>query len=206
MQSQVKESAPRLMDINILPARYRRRRLNWRSALPWLVSGALALLLIPSGYLFISTSAQFRQAQVALSLSQEDLEAHQPFIEDREALAVELEQLRTQSAQIKAAAQNAVIQEVRWGEVLGAVLAAQPEGIEVDGLDQSEREVLISGSARDHRLVLAFGDRLAESGRIESISINSIEQHSAPPQEDVGGEAQEENPWYSFEISAEIRR
>lgn len=204
MQTQVKGPTPSILDINILPARYRRRGIDLKSALPSLICTALALLLAPSIYLLVDIRAQHIQAQEALSLAEQSLASHQPFITDREAMVAELEQLRMQSAQIKAAATGAVIQEVRWGDVVGAILAAEPEDVDLVSLDQNESEVIISGSAADHVLVLNFGDRLMESDWIRAITINSIEQYlpSPSPGADEGGEPR---PWYRFEISAEVQ-
>jgi Tfp pilus assembly protein PilN len=204
MDTPVEGSGPSILDINILPPRYRRRGLNWRAALPWLICVALGLLLLPSVYLLTASFSEHVQALEAVSQAEQSLESHQVFIEDREMMITELEQLRMQSAQIKAAAQSAVIQEIRWGDVMGAILDAQPEAVELTALNQNENEVLISGSAADHTLVLTLGERLTESTLIRAITVNSIEQYYPSPSNGAG-DGGESRPSYHFEVSAEVQ-
>jgi Tfp pilus assembly protein PilN len=200
----MKGTQPNLLDINILPSRYRRRRLTWRAILLGLTPLLFALLLSASGYLWLDTSARLQQQQEALRRAQAALDEYQPLLDQQEDMAAQLEGIRTQSDQIHEAVANASLRDLHWSEALELIVRTIPEGVEITNIDLSESEVSISGNASDHMLPLSLADLLFQSPLIADITINSIEEF-LPQRSDDGAEQGDEAPWYRFEILVEIR-
>jgi hypothetical protein len=201
MATQVKGSRPDLLDINILPGRYRRRRVTWRSIIAWLIPALLALLLAPTTYLWLDSSAKLHQQEQDLRGAQAALEQYQPVLDQREQMAAQLEQIRAQTDQIRSAAEGATIQVLPWSDVLDMILRNSPEGIELSSIELSDYELLIGGRTRNHLLPMSMKDGLAASPPVETTAINSIEEFIPPNTTDDEAGPEDELPWYRFEIS-----
>jgi hypothetical protein len=191
--------------MNILPREYRRRGLRWRAILPWLLLIALVVLLVPSSLAFLNVRYRYREAEEQLALAQTALKEFEPIEERKGALEEEIEAVQTQAIQIEAAARDAVIQHIRWSDVISMILAAAPEGLQIEEMSQTETQMTLQGTADSHLLPLAFSEVLTDSDPVKSTTIESLDRFRLPSPE--GEDSPEDDPpsHYRFEITMEIQ-
>jgi hypothetical protein len=191
----------RMIDLNILPEVYHKRRITLSALRPWLFLLAFALLLIPTQQLFSSASLELAKVEEDLAKVQAALDDYKPLAEEKATLEAKLEKALDHASEIESATDSATIQEIVWSDVLQNILRLAPSGIELTTIDQLGYEVVIVGVAEGHRLPMSYADDLMESGIFKSLVVNSIVQSKVPdpiPAEPVGPVSP---PLYEFEMS-----
>jgi Tfp pilus assembly protein PilN len=162
------------IDINILPDRYRPRRISWRSARLWMLALSFLLMAYPAARLYYQTASFDNAALQRLTDVRTALRAYKPLAEEKSALEAQIEENNQQSAEIEAAHATMSIQSDPWSELLQQIINTVPAGIDLTMLDQAADQVSIVGLAADHRLPLTFSDALAATGSFKSVTVNSI--------------------------------
>jgi Tfp pilus assembly protein PilN len=176
------------IDINILPDRYRPRRLSWRAARPWALAAAFLLLAVPSWRLNLTTTGIERAADQRLTDVRTALRAYTPLAEEKSALEAQIEEANRQAAEIEAAHASVSIQTERWSDLLREILNIVPAGVELTTLDQGGSEVTIVGLADNHDLPMTLSDALISTGSFETVTVNSIVRRTlAEPADDQSG-------------------
>lgn len=163
------------LDLNFLPEHYRGRgRRTLVTLRPWLFLLGFALLLIPSGRLFVQRSADLARVKGELSVVSEALQGYQPLADERAALEARIRSAEAQIVEIQAAYDTVSIQRVIWSDLLPIILGEAPEGLHITLVDQAEFEIVLEGLAEAYPLPSAFVDRLDSLGEFESITIQSV--------------------------------
>jgi Tfp pilus assembly protein PilN len=186
------------IDINILPDRYRPRRLSWRAVRPWILAALFLMIAAPAASLYFQTSALEQAAVQRLTNIRTALSAYKPLAEEKSAIEAQIEEADRQSAEIEAANANITIQADPWSELLQEIIDTVPDGIEITRLDQSAGEVTIVGLAADHGLPLTLSDALISTGSFESVTVNSIVRR--PLAEPDDGQPDSSPPPVAFEF------
>lgn len=184
------------LDLNFLPEHYRGRgRRTLVTLRPWLFLLGFALLLIPSGQLFVQRTADLARVEGELSLVSEALEGYQPLADERGALEARIRSAEAQIVEIQGAYNTVNIQRVTWSDLVPSILDQAPEGVHITLVDQADFEIVLEGLAEAYPLPSAFVDRLDSLGKFESVTIQSVvrldpEEEPLLPSEGEGEEAE----------------
>lgn len=152
------------LDLNILPARYRRRRLSLRIIRLWFITLAFVGLIYPSYMIYNEADVALRRQELKLAGIQQVLDTYEPLVEEKDEILAQIEEVNTQSLEIESVAENAVIQDVVWSDILESIVSTIPQGVELVSVQQRDSEVLIVGLAEDRRLPPALMDELVDGG------------------------------------------
>ena len=195
-------SVPRgqTIDLNLLPERYRRRRLSFRGLRPWILTIGFSLMLVPSFKLLGQASANLKPLQEDSRQTLAELAGFREVSEERQALQKDYEDLISQTAQIEADYQSISIQQVLWGPMLKTVVGLVPGGVRLTSISQSVDEVTLEGEADAYMLPLDYADRLREGGQFSDVIVDSLRRLA--PSNSTDGSTVEPQPaqGFSFEI------
>jgi Tfp pilus assembly protein PilN len=169
-----------LIDLNILPEKYRRRRLRLASVLPWLLALAAILLLLPNYQRFAQANAQIAVLEADLVRVQEALSARNPAGAEAEQLKATLDQVLARVDEIEGAYEAVAPQQMAWTGALRAIEEAIPEGVGLTSLSQTDRQITLAGTASDHAKVQILKANLENSGFFSSVTTQSVVALPAP--------------------------
>ncbi|MCD4801765.1 MAG: PilN domain-containing protein [Anaerolineales bacterium] len=196
-----------LFDINILPQRYRRKRIRLVSILPWLLFIVLLGLLYFSGILALEAQAQFKQSQIDLAQVQSALENYQSSAEQVESLENEIEAANLLRDQITDSYQGVDLTGTHWSDTLFSIKGIIPEGISLSLVTQQENQILLQGISNSYSIILDLVENLNGLDAVQNVQIESVTRIvEAEPSVDIietGDESQpirSTNPSYSFSI------
>ena len=198
-----------LFDINILPQRYRRKRIRWVSILPWLSFIVLLGLLYFTGILALEAQAQFKQSQIDLAQVQSALDSYQSSAEEVDFLENELEAAYQLSDQITASYKGIDLTGTRWSDTLFNIQRIIPEGISLTLITHRENHILLQGISNSYPIILDLVEKLNSLDAVQRVQIESvtriIEVESSVEVVETGDESQPDrskNPSYTFSILA----
>ncbi len=163
-----------LIDLNILPQKYRRRRLRLASMLPWLLAVVVILLLLPNYQHLTQANAQIAVLEADLVGVQEMLNARNPAGVEAEELRASLDQLLARIGEIEGAYEAVAPEQMAWTGALRAIEEAIPKGVELTSLSQTDRQITLAGTASDHIKVQILKANLENSGFFSSVTIQSM--------------------------------
>ena len=196
-----------LFDINILPQRYRRKRIRLVSILPWFLFIVLLGLLYFSGILALEAQAQFKRSQIDLAQVQSALESYQSSAEQVEFLENEIEAAYQLRDQITDSYQGIDLSGTNWSDTLFIIKGIIPEGVSLTLVAQQENQILLQGSSNSYSIILDLVDNLNGLDAVQSVRIESvtriIEEELAVVVVETGDESQpirSDNSSYSFSI------
>ncbi len=196
-----------LFDINILPQRYRRKRIKLVSILPWLLFIVLLGLLYFSGILALEAQAQFKQSQIDLARVQSALESYQSSAEEVDFLENELEEAYQLREQITDSYQGIDLTSTQWSDTLFSIKEVIPEGISLTLIAQQENQILLQGISNSYPIILDLVEKLIGLDAVQSVQIESvtriIETEPSVVEVETGDESQPIRlniPSYSFSI------
>ncbi|MEJ2569112.1 MAG: PilN domain-containing protein [Anaerolineales bacterium] len=123
---------------------------------------------------------------------------------EKDELIAQIEEVKDQSLEIETMAENAVIQEVAWSEILQSIVETIPQGIDLVSIGQLDNEVRLVGLAENRRLPPNLMDDLMDTGLFVEGRIEYMVQQL--PEETESGEAVTtvSMPAYEFEIMLDI--
>ena len=191
----------RLFDINILPQRYRRKRIRLLGILPWLLFIVLLGLLYFSGILALDAQAQFKQSQIDLAQIQSALESYQSSAEEIDFLENELEAAYQLRDQITSSYQGIDLTGTHWSDTLFSIKGIIPEGISSTLITHRENHVLLQGISNSYPVILDLVEKLNELDGVQSVQIETVTQIVEVVE--TGDESRPDtskNPSYSFSI------
>jgi len=196
-----------LFDINILPQRYRRKRIRLVSILPWLLFIVLLGLLYFSGILALEAQAQFKQSQIDLAQVQSALENYQSSAEQVESLENEIEAVYLLRDQITDSYQGIDLSSTHWSDTLFSIKGIIPEGISLSLVTQQENQILLQGISNSYSIILDLVENLNGLDAVQNVQIESVTRIvEAEPSvdiietEDDSQPSTSTNPSYSFSI------
>jgi len=195
-------SVPRgqTIDLNLLPERYRRRRLSFRGLRPWMLAVGFALMLVPSFKLLGQASANLKPLQEDSRRTLAELAGFRDISTERQALQKEYEEIVNQTGQIEADYVSLSIQQVTWGQLLTTVVGLVPGGVRLTSISQSVDEVTLEGEADAYMLPLDYADRLREGGQFSDVIVDSLRRLAPSISTDGSTVEPQTAQGFSFEI------
>ena len=200
-------NAPKIqtLDLNLLPERYRPRRLSLRRLRPWMLVAGFAVMLIPSVRILGEASASLPPLENELQQTQAGIAEFRDVSEERQALLTTYEQLTAQASQIEADYQSVSIQRVAWGPMLRGVVGLQAGEIRLTSISQSVTEVLLEGEVDAYVLPLEYADRLMATGLFETVSVESLQRLSPAQPGDTATTGPVSESSYVFRIKIMLK-
>lgn len=175
----------RLVDINLLPDRYRRRWPSPTTVLAWLLLSVLLGSLFLS-YRFLQSATARQSAQrAALEAAQGQLTVEDTFAENLEALRTDLQASQETAADLRQTAEDLTVQEIRWGATLTSVLDRTPAGLEIASIHQAENTVELRGTADHYYLPLAYAAELENANPESEVTVQEIHLLDGDAEQDV---------------------
>jgi len=193
-----------MLDLNILPERYQRRRLSLRTLRLWFVMLAFAGLIYPSYLIYSQADTALKRQENKLAGIQLVLDEYEPLVEEKDELLAQIQETENQNLEIEMVAENAVIQDEVWSEILQSIVSTIPEGIELVSIHQRDTEVLIVGLAEDRRLPPSLMDALLDSGNFSEARIEYMVKQLPEETESEEIVAPISSPAYEFEIMLDL--
>lgn len=169
-----------LLDINLLPDRYRRRWPAPATVLAWLVAVALLGALVLSYRTYRSAHLEYQEQRAGHEAAQQQLEAEDSLAEDLNALRADIEAAQQEAATLQRSANALAIQEISWGTTLSSILELAPDGLDVNSVGQSEDTVGLQGTAEAYYLPLVYAAALSNSHPEALVTVQEI--HVLVPQ------------------------
>ena len=123
---------------------------------------------------------------------------------EKDAVLAQIEDVRVQSFEIKSFAENAVIQDIVWSEILESIVSTIPQGIELVSVNQRDVEVLIVGLAEDRRLPPSLMDALVDTGLFVEARIEYMIKQLPEEAESEEVATIVSTPEYEFEIMLDL--
>ncbi len=196
-----------LFDINILPQRYRRKRIRLVSILPWFMFIVLFGLLYPSGIMALEAQAQFKRSQIDLAQVQSVLQSYQSSAEQVDFLENEIEEAYQLRDQITASYQGIDLTGTHWSDTLFSIKGVIPEGISLTLITQQDNQIFLEGISTSYPIILDLVEKLNGLDAVQRVQIEFvtqiIEEEPAVVVVETGDESQpirSKSPSYSFSI------
>jgi Tfp pilus assembly protein PilN len=168
-------SAPTsLFDINILPARYRRKRIRFVAVLPWLVFILLLAAIYPVGLSAMGAQSAYKIKQNELSEMQLLVNSYQSAANEMADLQSQIDQKIDQRDLITSSYQGLDLQGSNWSDFLVQIEENTPSGITWTTIDQEQNEIVLNGVAASYNKVLELQASLDQLEEVTSLEIESI--------------------------------
>ena len=165
-----------LFDLNILPQRYRRKRIRLAVVGMWLLFLVLLGLLYPSGIMALKAQALFKQNQIDLAQVQATMDSYQSAASELEGLEAEIEGVYQLRDQIIESYQGIDFQSTKWSGTLFLIDEIAPEGITWTLISQQGAEIRLDGVSQNYSTILELVDILQDLDEIQSVQIDTIDQ------------------------------
>ena len=165
-----------LFNINILPERYRRKRLWLVAVLPWLFLIILIPSLYPGGNMALEAQDSFNQINSEIIQIQTTMEVYQTASNGMETLVSEIEIATQHRDQILESYQGIDLQGTNWSETLYQIEKNAPNGIIWTVITQEENEIQLEGISNNYHIVLDLVDSLVWLDNIIRVQIESVDQ------------------------------
>jgi len=205
-----------MIDFNLLPRRYRARKLSLTAMRPWLFVITSILVFGLAMYQYSIAYSGLQSVGRDLERVQAGLDNYQPLIEEKDALEAQLNSVRDEIFEIEAAFQFVAIQTIEWSDVLNSVFENAPSGLDFTSVSQSTEELVLMGVTEDYHLPLSFSEELEALGLSTTVSVEAIVKVAAAETEEAEIEGDEElseplapietegPPLYEFEITLDF--
>ncbi len=203
---------PAFLELNILPERYRRRRITLRVLAPWFSLLILIGLLVPSLQQSMQTRDLLAELEDQYARLQAELASYTPLIEEVETLEAGIARAETRAQAFENVYQNVQIQSIVWNQRFFEILDAQPAGLSIDSISLDELGVTIDGFAEAYGQPLDLVARLAKNHFYQRMYVEEIAyldpstpdlpDEGEPGAQTEGEEATAESPLppYAFQI------
>ncbi len=168
---------PDMLDLNVLPQRYRRPRLRWAAVAPWLSFLGLLVVAYPIFQWFLSANGVFNAVAGDLVHQQATQSALAAPSGTEAALSAQIASANDQTEQLRSAARSVDIQQIAWGSTILFALDQAPTGAVISAVDQNETTLILTGGASTYLVPLEFARRLRGSGRFVSVQVAVIRRN-----------------------------
>ncbi len=177
-----------LFDINILPDRFRRRRLTLLVLLPWLVLAVLLGTLYPVYTLAIQTQSSFQEERLAFARVQAEFDFYQTSSQEQEALQTQIDEVQTQKDAIIQSYGGLQLSNIQWSPTLFQINQLLPAGVSWTQITQHERTIRLDGISSEYQQIIALLDSLISLDSLVDVEINSIEKNDLEDLPDLSEE------------------
>jgi Tfp pilus assembly protein PilN len=174
--SQPLRGAPKMFDINILPQRYRRRRLRLIAIVPWLIFILLLGAFYQTGLMAMQAQGDFRQKQNEIIEIQASLDRYMAAANEKETLQVEVDARKETRDLILESYQGLDIQGSNLSALFQMVEDTIPPGINLNLLYQNDGQLHLEGEAETYDIVLDLLDALVIRDEFSEVYIDSVNQ------------------------------
>ena len=165
-----------LFDINILPDRFRRRKLTVMILLPWLLLAVLLGTIYPVYTLANQTQSTFQEKRLAMARVQAELDFYQINSQEREQLQTQLDDALAQKDAIVQSYGGLQLSTYKWSPTLVQINQQLPEGINWVQVSQQDKTIRLDGIAREYLLVLDLLNSLDGLDSLADVEIDLIEK------------------------------
>lgn len=165
-----------MLDLNVLPPRYRRPRLHWANVAPWLSLLGLIILVYPTFQWFLTTNRAFGDVARQLDHQRATQMALETPSGTEAALRSEIADVQGETDRLQSAMQSVDLQKVAWGDEMRYVLDQAPAGALVSQVREQGSGLVLNGQATTYPVALVYAQRLQDSGRFVSVQIDVISQ------------------------------
>lgn len=165
-----------MFDINILPDRFRRKKLTLMVLLPWLLLAVLLGTIYPVYTLANKTQNTFQEKRLALARVQAELDFYQTSSQEREDLQTRLDDALDQKDAIILSYGGLQLENNQWSSTLVQINQQLPEGASWVQISRQDQTIRLDGIAREYPLVLDLLDSLNGLDGLTEVEIDSIEQ------------------------------
>lgn len=172
-----------LLDINVLPDRYKPRRISFTVVLAWLLLVVLVGLLYLSFQRFEAGTQQLAAQQLRFQTAQEALQAAEVQPAELEELQADIDSLIAQGDELEDVLSQVNIQWVQWGPLLADAAEMTPENVVLTALEQNDNEITLSGLASAYQDPIDYRDSLMASGlgaQVQLLSVTRVELDAEP--------------------------
>jgi Tfp pilus assembly protein PilN len=198
-----------LFDINILPERYRRRKIRFIGLLPWLIFLLLLAALYPTGLMALESQAVLREKQSAFNEIQSEVENFQVASDRLDALQANIDSQTELRDQIINSYQGLELNGSIWHSTFINLEAAAPDGISWKQISRQENELFINGIANNYSVVISLVDALDNLEELRDVRITTVDQIQVEEDQPTDLESGEDpaalptlTPSFSFTIQA----
>lgn len=205
-----------MIDFNLLPRRYRARKLSLTAMRPWLFVITSILVFVLARYQYSISNSALQSVGRDFEKVQAELENYQPLIEKKDALEAQINRMNGEIFEIETAFQFVAIQTIEWSSIINTVIENAPSGLDFTSVYQSTEELVLLGVTEDYHLPLTFSEELEAMGLSSTVSVESIVKVAAAETEEAeieGDEGVSElvapietegPPQYEFEITLDF--
>jgi Tfp pilus assembly protein PilN len=195
-----------ILEMNILPERYRRRKIQPGAVLAVILLLGQLLLLYPVSTILIQEQNSFMESKTAFQDLQAEVDSYNAPQDRIAELEAELESIQQELIVFEDSFSALDFQNTAWSEYLNLVLEQAPAAINVDSILFQDSTILVIGRSDSYSLPLVMVDNLEAQERFSEARALSIQV--IPPEDDPLNSTAEnnpetnnpENPVYSFEI------
>jgi Tfp pilus assembly protein PilN len=166
----------KLFNINVLPQRYRRRKIRLVALAPWLAFILLLAALYPSSILAMRAQSEFGLARNKAASLQATVENFQANAAELDALQAEIDAQIERRDQILASYQGLELTGSAWSNTLFLIYSSIPEGIQFTQIIQQEGQIHLDGIAESYGAVLDLLDTLQGFKDFHDVQIDSVEE------------------------------
>ncbi len=206
-------SDPVLMDLNILPERYRRKKVKPIMVLPWVLWIALVGLMYPMVTNLIQAQTAYHEAKTGFLTTQATVEAYQPLSEEMDSLQAQIDEANQTVEKIQSSLQEIKIDSPSWSEILSLIKNNTPRGVALSTIVQSGDQIVVEGSAKSYQLVLDMDETLKGVDRFSKVELQAINRAISEEPTPTPSETGEDKPIaptpsyvYSFRFSIDINQ
>ncbi|MDZ7843607.1 MAG: PilN domain-containing protein [Anaerolineales bacterium] len=192
-----------LVDLNILPDRHRRGKINPIMILAFLFWAVLLGLLYPAGINFLQAQSDYTIIHGEFSQLKTEVDNYQSVDNRLETIQAEIENTHQQAEEIKSKYNAIKLNYASWSSLLFSIVESFPPGVEIQEINQSGTQVELEGSAASYDRVLILRDDLIGLGSFPIVQIKSIQfltEQEFPAGEETPVEISEDFP-YLFRIT-----
>jgi len=159
------------LDLNILPERYRPRRLSARQALLALVVGVAVILPLPL-YRVVERNA-IHTLHLEIALKHAQAEAKQPLQHMKEAQELQkaLAQVQEKAQALDKGHQNLIARRRIWSDSLGAIIQVVPSRASLSSIKQEGGLLSIKGRVGSPTIAVDYALALEEAGIFSEVRI-----------------------------------
>lgn len=193
-----------LFDINILPDRFRRKKLSLVSILPWVILAVLLGTIYPTYQLAIQEQSTFRENRLALSRVQAELDFYQTNSEEQEDLQNQIDEALAQKDAIIISFGGLKFSAFKWSPTLVQIDQLLPEGVSWVQISQQDEFIQLDGYSAEYQGVINLLDSLKSLDSLGSVEISSIEQMDPEEASEAASESEAPVVIYRFTILTNV--
>jgi len=193
-QTKFLTSSLEIFDINILPERYRPKKIRLVGILPWLLFLVFLTALYPSILIAQEAQSNFKRTQFQVAVLQTSLESYQSAANEMTALQDEIGITTERRDQIVASYLGIDLQGSNWSPALFRIEKNVPDGISWTSVVQQDQEIHLEGIADTYEGILDLQDILSSLGEFSKVRIDSVDQIIIDPTETVAAITEDGQP------------